>query len=284
MAKKSFFSWQSDNKPVRNKFQKALKAAVEQLGHEVDEAERPELDSDTKGTFGSEEIVNTIFEKIDSSVLFIADVTPIAQTSKKLLPNPNVMVEVGYALKSMSRHSRLYIFCSTDEIEVDPEKMPFDLKGKSLFGFAAHETPSQIAKQLKPMLEGMLKQQEQRPTEEDEYPYIYVRGATFSSWAEDAKTANFSIYNADSKEYLLEAIDIEGKSAEPFRGLSPGKETVVVLNGVSQIFESSTPLINMTVTRAGRKYRLQQKIDAPKGADEQFHFGRFIESSTLIRD
>ena len=98
-----FFSWQSDVKPVRNKFKSALETAAKRISKNLEEADRPEIDSDTQGTFGSEDIFNTILEKIDAATLFVADVTPIASTETKLIPNPNVMTELGYALKTKGR-------------------------------------------------------------------------------------------------------------------------------------------------------------------------------------
>lgn len=276
-----FFSWQSDIKPVRNMLQSALQIAIKELGNEFEEADRPELDSDTQGTFGSEEILSTIFTKIEAASLFVADVTPIAQRGNKLIPNPNVMAEIGYALKAKGPHARLYIFCNTQDVKVDIEKMPFDIKGKKLFGFDHSETPKQIAKRLKPMLEGMILQQP-AALDDSEYPYIYVNGATFTNWA-DGQSATLNIYNSEDKEYQLDAIEIEGKSAEPFRGLKPGvSNNGIVINGITNIFLNENPVINMTVSRGGKKYHLQQKMIAPKGADGRYHFAKFIESSVLI--
>ncbi|HSX28491.1 MAG TPA: TIR domain-containing protein [Candidatus Saccharimonadales bacterium] len=153
--KKIFYSWQSDVKPARNKIKAALELAAKRLGDQLEEADRSEIDSDTKNTHGSEDIIETIFSKIDQCAIFVADVTPIASTDKKLIPNPNVMTEVGYAIKAKGKWTRLYIYC-TDQ-SVDESKMPFDIRGKSLIGFSLSDTPSSIAERLIPDLEGMLK-------------------------------------------------------------------------------------------------------------------------------
>lgn len=275
-----FFSWQSDVKPVRNKFHSALDTVVKQLGDQLEEAKRPELDSDTQGTYGSEEILTTIFSKIDASSIFIADVTPIISTDQKMIPNPNVMVEVGYALKAKGPNSRLYVFCVDGVDSIDIEKMPFDIRGKKLFGFNTSDTPSFIAAKLKPMIAGMLQQQD--PSEYEDGPYVYVNGASFTNWS-DGQTVSMNIWNSEDKEYQLDAIEIEGKSAEPFRGLKPNTTTQgITVMGVTQIFQSSEPLIKMTVSRGAKKYHIEQKILAPKGADGQYHFAKFIESSIAV--
>jgi hypothetical protein len=152
--KKIFYSWQSDNKPVRNKIKTALEIAAKRLNDQLEESERPELDSDTQGTYGSEDIINTIFEKIDACSIFVADVTPITQMGEKLIPNPNVMAELGYAIKAKGANTRLYIYCTDEPIDVS--KMPFDIRGKSLFRFSTSDTPSAMADKLVPMLTGML--------------------------------------------------------------------------------------------------------------------------------
>ncbi len=104
---KIFWSWQSDTPPAngRDLVKAALAEAIEQLAEELDlsEAHRPELDHDTKDVPGLAPIADTIFEKIDGAALFVADVTLTGATSdgKKKTPNPNVLIELGYALKSL---------------------------------------------------------------------------------------------------------------------------------------------------------------------------------------
>jgi hypothetical protein len=60
----------------------------------------PRLDHDTKDVPGTPEIAGTIFKKIQESGAFIADLTFIGATDlrggdRKLLPNPNVLLELG---------------------------------------------------------------------------------------------------------------------------------------------------------------------------------------------
>ena len=128
---KVFWSWQSDSpKSVNQHFVKdALQAAIEQLSTDLGltEPERPELDHDTKGEPGLVEIVSTIFKKIDGAAVFVADVTPVAETAeKKLLPNPNVMIELGYALKALG-HERI-VLVANSAFGGRPEDLPFDLR------------------------------------------------------------------------------------------------------------------------------------------------------------
>lgn len=98
---KIFWSWQSDTPPAigRDFVKSALKEAVEQLAEEVDlsEAERPELDHDTKDVPGLAPTADTIFKKIDGAALFVADLSLTGSTpgDEKRTPNPNVLTELG---------------------------------------------------------------------------------------------------------------------------------------------------------------------------------------------
>lgn len=68
------------------------------------EAFEAERDEATTGTTGSPNIVTTLFSKIDNCDLFIADLslcfTEDRQNEKKS-PNPNVLLELGYAVKTL---------------------------------------------------------------------------------------------------------------------------------------------------------------------------------------
>lgn len=103
-----FYSWQSDlpGSETRNIIQDSIKDAVRLLRDTVD----IEADRDTKGEFGSPDIAQTIFSKIDDCNIFVADVSAVCRyeaTDKdgnkkvKYMSNPNVMLELGYAEYSM---------------------------------------------------------------------------------------------------------------------------------------------------------------------------------------
>jgi hypothetical protein len=80
---KIFWSWQKDYAPktcrhfIREALLDATNAAGEELG--LEDAERPEVDHDTKDTPGMAEIATIILKKISESAVFVADVTPIAR-------------------------------------------------------------------------------------------------------------------------------------------------------------------------------------------------------------
>src|SRR5262249_46303628 len=93
----------------------------------LQDAERPEVDHDTKGTAGWVDINSAILAKIAASAIFVADVTPIATSPDgKALPNPNVLVELGYAL-GKGGYERMIPVMNTASGFI-PDQLPFDLK------------------------------------------------------------------------------------------------------------------------------------------------------------
>ncbi|HUJ09884.1 MAG TPA: hypothetical protein VL171_07640 [Verrucomicrobiae bacterium] len=138
-----FYSWQSDSPPNlnRNFIEKALTEALARLHSDatLENALRDttvELDKDTKGVAGSPPITETILRKVEECAVFVADLTFIGQSKDQLtnsagktrqFPNPNVLIEYGYALKCHT-HARLVGIMNTAYGKPDAESLPFDLR------------------------------------------------------------------------------------------------------------------------------------------------------------
>lgn len=146
---KIFYSWQSDlpvNK-TRNFIRECIDEAID-LAQES-EAVEAERDEATTGTTGSPNIVTTLFSKIDDCDLFIADLSLCFtenQKKEKKSPNPNVMLELGYAVKTLG-WERVICLCNTDY----GDKYPFDIAHNritdfSLEGKSKKEVKGDIAK------------------------------------------------------------------------------------------------------------------------------------------
>jgi hypothetical protein len=127
-----FFSWQADTptKEGRNFIERALERAVGRIGDDasVEEAVRKiEIDQDTKGAPGSPPIVETIFRKIDKAAIFVPDLTFVAhRLDNRPTPNPNVLVEYGWALRSLT-HVRVLPVMNIAFGKPTAETMPFDM-------------------------------------------------------------------------------------------------------------------------------------------------------------
>jgi hypothetical protein len=133
MAYTIFFSWQSDHSPNegRNLIESAIKSAIQRLGTDAEIVESLRdglsLDKDTKGVPGNPPIFDTILKKIDRSAIFVPDLTSVANRSNgELIPNPNVLIEYGWALKSRGYHQIVPVM---NVAHGDPEKfpLPFDM-------------------------------------------------------------------------------------------------------------------------------------------------------------
>lgn len=125
-----FYSWQSDLSGSTNRYfiQEALEKAVEEIHSDEAVSFKPIVDRDTYGTPGSPNIASTIFEKIDKSDIFVCDVSIIDQEcgpKNRATPNPNVLLELGYAIRSRGHKRIILVF---NEAYGRLEDLPFDLK------------------------------------------------------------------------------------------------------------------------------------------------------------
>lgn len=137
MAKTIFYSWQSETctSVTRNFIERSLELAIASLSSDTEmvEALRDDiqLDKDTKGLPGSPPIAMSIFEKINSASAFVADLTiggkSIFDDKNRLYPNPNVLIEYGYATKSLGHDSIIGVMNSAFGAPT-PESLPFNLR------------------------------------------------------------------------------------------------------------------------------------------------------------
>lgn len=154
-----FFSWQSDTKSRvgRGFIEKALNTAVKELHAKlsVEEPDRDtelKIDKDTAGVAGSPPIVDTIFTKIDKATAVVVDVTFAGQRPNgDPTPNPNVLIEYGYALKSRTHHRVIGVM---NKAFGDPntEQMPFDmrhLRRPIVYDLPETATSAEISRELK---------------------------------------------------------------------------------------------------------------------------------------
>jgi hypothetical protein len=126
-----FYSWQSDLDRKSNYYfiRDCLKEAAESLNNAVDIGERVNVDSDTMGVAGSPNIAQTIFDKIDRSDIFVCDISTINhQSDSRKTPNPNVLIELGYAIRAIGWSKIICVV--NEEFSSVPDDLPFDLRGQ----------------------------------------------------------------------------------------------------------------------------------------------------------
>ncbi len=130
MASNVFYSWQSDrpNSTNRTFIEKTLENAIKTLRRDEDIQVDPVIDRDTLGIPGAPDIATTILSKIDQAEVFVCDITIISQQAEsKPTPNPNVLVELGYAIKALGT-DRIIMIMNT--AYGNPNQLPFDLRAK----------------------------------------------------------------------------------------------------------------------------------------------------------
>ena len=183
-----FYSWQSDlpSKTNRGLIEDALGDAVKALQGEasmtVEPVERDAknvpaspavlgeivIERDADNLPGSPDISGAIFDKINRCAAFVADVSLIHKRCEafkegaegRRTPNPNVLVELGYAVKVLG-WDRVILVCN---IAYGPvESLPFDIRQRkmSLYRSSPEDTeraPARrsLAKDLQGRLHGIL--------------------------------------------------------------------------------------------------------------------------------
>ncbi len=115
-----FYSWQSDLPSKTNRY--FIEESIKKSLGDINKDSRiiACIDRDTKGELGSPDIRDSIFQKINHSKFFVCDVS----LNDNQTPNANVLIELGYAIKSMGWNKILCLFnTQTGEIE----DLPFDI-------------------------------------------------------------------------------------------------------------------------------------------------------------
>ena len=161
MGETVFYSWQTDlpNRTNRGFIEAALQTAVTSVRSDLSIEQDPRLDRDTAGVPGSPDIAITILQKIERSSAFVGDVSIInshvreagaagvPERQERLTPNPNVLVELGYAAKALT-WSRVVMVLNT--AFGSAEDLPFDLRQRRCVRYKMlEEAPSRSEERRK---------------------------------------------------------------------------------------------------------------------------------------
>lgn len=149
-----FYSWQSDlsNATNRGLIQEALERAVKTIRADDSLAVDPVLDRDTQNVPGAPDIAHTIFQKIERAAAFVADVSIINPGLGRPTPNPNVLIEVGYALKTLGT-PRTVLVLNTANGPV--EALPFDLRTKRVLTYHLRAGTAEKPEQRRKLQDGL---------------------------------------------------------------------------------------------------------------------------------
>ena len=142
---KIFYSWMSDRpahqniKYIRKVLQKDCEALEKELKIKI------EIDSDSRGTNGEDTIDTAILKKIAACDLFVCDTTPVRnffitinKTQEKLIPNPNAVFELGYAVSSLGWSRCILVW---NEKYGDVGEAPFDIRNHLTIPYHINKHP-----------------------------------------------------------------------------------------------------------------------------------------------
>lgn len=224
-----FYAWQSDRPEKLNKYfiRDAVEAAIKNIRADADIDLAPSLDHDTKGVPGIPDIPATICDKIDRCGIFLADMTFSGtseprdpSTRTKHLPNPNVLIELGYALARIGPSRIIHVMNTAFG---PPEELPFDIKVRRhpiCYHIEDHKAPdrTQIQRMLASTLEEAIK--------------TMITSGVLAKADEPRSTARLARIEETRKHFeglvsagrfhgLLPKLGMVGLSVIPFDDLSP---------------------------------------------------------------
>jgi hypothetical protein len=122
-----FYAWQSDTVERFNRhlIRFALNLVAKNISDDPTVGIRVQIDADTEGVLGHVPVTDTILKKIAVCDAFVPDLTFVAVTDAgKLVPNPNVMLEYGYALRAKSHSVMSPVM---NKAYGAAERLPFDM-------------------------------------------------------------------------------------------------------------------------------------------------------------
>jgi hypothetical protein len=147
-----FYSWQSDlpNSTNRGFIRGCIDRAIRELGQAGGLQVVPRVGEGTQGVPGTPSIAETIFEKIDKCDVFIGDVSIVNGNDHsdadhdptRFTPNPNVLLELGYAARALSWNQ---VLCVSNLAYGSLEQLPFDLRGRRIIPYTLREGESKTA-------------------------------------------------------------------------------------------------------------------------------------------
>lgn len=149
MTHNIFYSWQSDIDVSDNKnyIEKCLRKAISRLSNDIDFSIYLAIDKATNKRVGTIDISDSIFKKINTSKIFVADVSIINFRAKKYkkTPNPNVLIELGYAARTLGWEN---IICVFNTKYGTPEMLPFDLRNRRVLLYNSDKDKDELVNAL----------------------------------------------------------------------------------------------------------------------------------------
>lgn len=204
-----FYSWQSDLSRETNQaaIRQAIRDACTQVENEIEDI-RIDIDEATRGTTGSPNIPQTIFDKISTNDIFICDLTTINKNAPgafKRTPNPNVLIELGFAVATLGWNRIIMVFNTVHG--TFPTDMPFDIDRHRAISFTINDKKdgngkNQLSKVLKVAIQDIIEKSPIKPDEKrKETPEQKKRSIDVSNLREALNTIHIPAF-----DYFLETM------------------------------------------------------------------------------
>lgn len=175
-----FYSWQSDLPEsenmgmIRDSLERA-KDDIEKNGKDV------KIHEAARGLPGSPNIEVTLFEQILQSDIFVCDVSIVnhacecASNGKivRRMPNPNVLLELGYAAGCLGWHRVIMVH---NKASGGIEKLPFDIRGRVVVDY--NSNGENMESTLGGLLSGLKEKIETIITNDPKKPILYSMSET----------------------------------------------------------------------------------------------------------
>ena len=148
-----FYSWQSDlpNNTNWGLIADCLEKSLKSIYKKNNSVSEYIIESDSRDESGTPDIVSNIFSKIDKCDIFIADISIINKDSSgRKTPNPNVLIELGYASSVVGWENILCVF--NDDFG-RKEELPFDIRFRKPIGYSTTNNKAEAKKNLISILE-----------------------------------------------------------------------------------------------------------------------------------
>ena len=153
-----FYSWQSGPYDKENRYliSECLNNVTKELGKAGISVR---IEQDTRGSVGSADIPQTLFQKIETADVFVGDVSIINpdSTEERKTPNPNVMIELGYAAGILKWERTISVF---NKRFGTLEEAPFDIRHRRMIAYDTTrniaEAKNHLTKSLLHAIQGIL--------------------------------------------------------------------------------------------------------------------------------
>jgi len=150
-----FYSWQSDlpNNTNWTFIEDCIVLSTKELKKAKPISININVDRATREDTGSPDITESIFNKISNSSVFIADISIVNNSNENIrkTPNPNVLIELGYAARTLGWEKIICIY-NTDFGSFND--LPFDLRNRRIMTYSLN---NKVKSDIKKVLSNQIK-------------------------------------------------------------------------------------------------------------------------------